>query len=89
MSDLFVELYLDEDVSVLIKPLLMSRGYEVLTTRDVNRLKSSDADQLAFATEQGRSIVTHNHRDFEELEGVHSIGTASCRNHRCFPTQAI
>ena len=64
---LFVRLYLDEDLSVLIKRLLASRGYDILTTQEAAKIGASDADQLAFAIEQGRAIVTHNRRDFDAL----------------------
>ena len=67
MSELFLRLYLDEDVSTLLAALLQSRGYEVLTTRDAGRLGSSDAEQLAFAADQGRTIVTHNRPDYDAL----------------------
>ena len=67
MNQLFVRLYLDEDVSVLIKQLLSSRGYDLLTTQEANHIGASDAEQLRFAAEQGRAIVTHNHGDFEAL----------------------
>lgn len=44
MSDLFIALYLDEDVNVLVAALLRARGYDVLTTREEGRLAASDAD---------------------------------------------
>lgn len=34
MSDVFIRLYLDEDVNVLIADLLKARGFDALTTRD-------------------------------------------------------
>jgi hypothetical protein len=46
---LFIELYLDEDVDVLIADLLRARGFSVLTTRDAGRLHATDEEQLAFA----------------------------------------
>ena len=67
MNHLFVRLYLDEDVSVLIKQLLASRGYDVLTTQEAAMIAAPDPEQLQFASEQGRAIVTHNHGDFEAL----------------------
>lgn len=67
MSRLFVSLYLDEDVSILVGKLLQSRGLAVVTTQQAGRLAGSDADQLAFAAEQRMAILTHNRADFEEL----------------------
>jgi len=64
---LFAELYLDEDVSVRIAEILRGHGYDVHTAREKGRLGTTDAEQLAFAVEQGLVLVTHNRTDFEEL----------------------
>ncbi len=49
MNQLFIELYLDEDVDVLIADLLHVRGFVALTARDAGQLHKSDAEQLAYA----------------------------------------
>lgn len=67
MSHLFICLYLDEDVNVLVANLLSARGFDVLTVRDAGQLQASDENQLAYAIEQKRALVTHNRSDFEEL----------------------
>jgi predicted nuclease of predicted toxin-antitoxin system len=67
MSSLFIRLYLDEDVNVLIADLLKAKGFDVLTVRDAGQLQASDDDQLAYAVNQQRTLVTHNRSDFEEL----------------------
>jgi uncharacterized protein with PIN domain len=67
MTKLFIELYLDEDVDVLLADLLRPRGYDVVTVRDAGRLGLSDDEQLAFATKEGRAVLTHNRLDFEAL----------------------
>lgn len=67
MSGLFIELYLDEDVHVLVAALLRARGFDVKTTRDTGRLAASDADQLAYAADHQRALLTHNRADFESL----------------------
>ena len=67
MMRLFLELYLDEDVDVLITDLLHARGFSVLTTRDAGRLHATDEEQLAFATAAQRTLLTHNRSDFEAL----------------------
>ena len=64
---LFIAIYLDEDVAVLVGELLLRRGFRTLTARDAGRLGKSDDEQLAFATERGMAILTHNRDDFEEL----------------------
>jgi len=60
MSSLFVRLYLDEDVNVLVADLLNARGFDVLTVRDAGKLQASDKEQLAYAVNQQRALVTHN-----------------------------
>jgi predicted nuclease of predicted toxin-antitoxin system len=39
----------------------------VLTARDAGQLHAKDAEQLAYAVSQSRTLVTHNRTDFEEL----------------------
>lgn len=67
MTRLFIELYVDEDVSVLVAELVRARNYDVLTARDAGNLTASDEQQLAFAVQQQRTILTHNRGDFELL----------------------
>lgn len=52
MSQLLIELYLDEDVDVLLADLLRARGFAVQTTREAHQLGRNDADQLAYAAKQ-------------------------------------
>jgi predicted nuclease of predicted toxin-antitoxin system len=68
VSQLFVSVFLDEDVSTLIATLLRSRGYESESTRDAGRLGATDAEQLAFAAGRRMAILTHNRQDSEELD---------------------
>lgn len=67
MSSVFIRLYLDEDVNVLVADLLNARGFDALTVRDAGQLQASDEEQLAYAVNQQRTLVTHNRTDFEEF----------------------
>jgi predicted nuclease of predicted toxin-antitoxin system len=67
VSSLFIRLYLDEDVNILIAELLRARGFDAITTRDAGQLNATDAEQFAFAISQARTLITHNRTDFEEL----------------------
>lgn len=67
MNRLFIELYLDEDVNVLVAELLCGRGFVVVTTRDESQLQNSDSEQLAYAVSQRKTLITHNRADFEAL----------------------
>lgn len=67
MNNLFVHLYLYEDVNILVAKLLKAKGFDALTVRDARKLQISDPEQLNYAVSQQRALVTHNGGDFEEL----------------------
>lgn len=61
-----VKFYTDEDVSSWLVQLLRDSNarYDVVTTKSLNNLGNSDADQVLTATQQHRVLVTHNQDDF-------------------------
>ena len=67
MNRLFIELYLDEDVSVLIADLLRARGLIAVTTQEVGQTGQKDIAQLEYAASQHKTTLTHNRTDFEAL----------------------
>ncbi len=66
-TSIFIRLYFDEDVSVILGEMLRAHGFDVLTTRDAGNLGNSDVAQFDFAAVQNRALLTHNRRDFEAL----------------------
>ncbi|MBX3059496.1 MAG: DUF5615 family PIN-like protein [Anaerolineae bacterium] len=72
MSQLFIELYLDEDVHVVIADLLRGRGFSAITAREAGQLAKSDEEQLAYAISQRRTLLTHNRHDFEALASAYA-----------------
>jgi predicted nuclease of predicted toxin-antitoxin system len=64
---LFAELYLDEDVDVLLAELVAFRGFSVETTIQAGMLGATDVEQLEYAARRDRVLLTHNRRDFERL----------------------
>ena len=62
-----VKLYLDEDVRPLLSRVLRDRGIDCLSTHEAENLERTDAEQLAFAASQGRTLVTFNVKDFVPL----------------------
>jgi hypothetical protein len=64
---IFIELYLDEDVSVLIAELIRARGFSAVTTVEAGNLGRNDLAQLKFAADNQRVFLTHNRVDFEKL----------------------
>jgi len=67
MNGLFISLYLDEDVDVLVADLVRARGFTVITTQQAGNIGASDRQQLAAAVGLQRTLVTHNRTDFELL----------------------
>jgi hypothetical protein len=65
LRPLYLPLYFDEDVSNGVVENLRTRGFDVLSARDGAMLRRTDDEQLAFAIEQRRALVTHNRVDFE------------------------
>ena len=78
MTRLFIELYLDEDVDILVAQLIRARGFAVRTTAEARQLRASDAMQLTYATDQHLTLLTHNRVDFEAL---HNAYVASGQQH--------
>lgn len=64
---LFIHLYLDEDVDVLIADLLRSRGFAATTTLEAGNLNASDSEQFEYASTNDMTILTHNRLDYERL----------------------
>jgi hypothetical protein len=77
----FIDLYLDEDVDVLVAELVRARGFSVTTTRDAGQIGNADAGQLAFAARERKALVTHNRRHFESLARLYGGGTTSLWDH--------
>jgi predicted nuclease of predicted toxin-antitoxin system len=67
VNDLFIEIYLDEDVSVLVAELLRARGFTAVTTQQAGNLGASDRAQIDYATYHQLTLLTHNRSDFELL----------------------
>ena len=67
MTEIFIHLYLDEDVDVLVATLLRSRGFRATTVQQAKQRGRTDSQQLDYATRQRAAILTHNRTDFEDL----------------------
>lgn len=76
---LFIDLYIDEDVSALVAKLIGARAFTALTTLEADKLGATDAEQPEFANSRGMAILTHNRADFEELARQYaSAGRLHC-----------
>ena len=75
MNRLFIELYLDEDVDVLIAGLAVARGFKASTTQESGNTGVRDEQQLAYAVRSQKTLLTHNRVDFERLaEAYYAAG---------------
>jgi hypothetical protein len=71
------QLYLDNDVSLLLVPLLERAGHKVTTTRELGHSAASDEAQLLTAVHRGEVFVTSNRRDFVMLHRAWLLWPAS------------
>ena len=65
MADLRV--VLDEDVSHRLARLLRSQGWDIDSAKELGRLRLTDVQVLLRAAEDGRTLITHNIKDFRSL----------------------
>jgi hypothetical protein len=71
--------YFDQHIHGAVASGLKQHGVDVLTAQEAARCGLSDSDQLAFATAQGRVMVTHD-TDYLVLasSGLDHAGIAWC-----------
>ncbi|NEQ67678.1 MAG: hypothetical protein F6K21_19660 [Symploca sp. SIO2D2] len=74
-----ISYHLDEHIKSVIARELRNRGIDVTTTVEVNLRTKSDDSQLAFASREGRVLVTHDN-DFLKLAvtNTNHSGIAYC-----------
>lgn len=62
-----VKLYLDEDITPVIATVLRSRGYDVVSAHEVDMKGKGDEEQLDYARQNSRALLTFNARHFAPL----------------------
>ena len=78
LEGLLVRLYFDRHIMRRLAADLRDRGYDVLTTEEAGKDTAGDDEQLAFAAEERRAILSFNIRDFAPL---HEQWQAAQRHH--------
>ncbi len=78
LESLFLRLYLDRHIMARLAIDLRGRGFDVLRTEEADKDTATDDEQLAFAAEQRRAILTYNICDFAPL---HDEWQAAARTH--------
>ncbi len=56
--------YGDEDVPVLVARIARDLGVDIVHTEELGRKGASDEEQLLFAAQDGRILLTRNCKDF-------------------------
>lgn len=70
MTGTSIKLFLDEHVWQGLTGALRELGYDALHVCDADRAGMDDDEQLAFAAEQGRVVLTYNIKHFAPLAQV-------------------
>jgi hypothetical protein len=65
--------YLDEDVSYSLVEGMVQVGYDMDSVKDAGNFGLTDARQLDWAVDRGRTIITHNLKDFRLLHEALSL----------------
>jgi hypothetical protein len=66
-----MKFYLDEPLSPKIAAILQKRGLDAVSAHDVKMTGAGDDEQLDFAAQQGRCLVTFNRNDFIQLTRIY------------------
>ncbi len=59
-----MKFYLDADLSPRIAELLRRQGFDAVSAHEVGKLRIPDEDQLLFAAQEGRCVVTRDAQHF-------------------------
>jgi len=62
-----VSFYLDEHIQTSLADALRLRGVDILTTQEARNIGFNDYDQLNYAQEKGRVLLSYNKKDFAKI----------------------
>lgn len=57
MNRIFAEIYLNEDLDVVVADILKALGFEAVIARDADRSRATDPEQLAYAASEYRVLL--------------------------------
>jgi uncharacterized protein with PIN domain len=63
-----IKLYIDEDLTDRIAVTLRRKGFDAVSAHEVNMRGKTDKEQLEYATNQKRVILTRNVKHFVNLQ---------------------
>ena len=72
--------YADENFDYPTVVELRALGHDVVTVQEAGKRGGTDDQVLAYATQDGRAVLTHDRRDFERLHrhDPNHAGIVSC-----------
>jgi hypothetical protein len=70
--------FTDEDIHGDVAALLRAAGFDAVSTPEAGRMGRDDVDQLTWAAQEGRVLVTFNVGDFAR---IHHMWLRNGRNH--------
>jgi predicted nuclease of predicted toxin-antitoxin system len=59
-----ISIFLDEDVYPALSTILQKRGYDVVHAQEIERKGRTDLEQLEFAVEHHRCLISFNVKDY-------------------------
>jgi len=62
--------YIDHDVANEVGRLLRGDGHDVVTVRELGTTRAGDDEHLLAAAQAGRTLLSHNRKDFLLLHGA-------------------
>ena len=62
-----IAFYLDEHIQISLAEALRTRGIDILTTQEAHNIGLEDIQQLAFATQNNRALLSYNKRHFAKI----------------------
>jgi predicted nuclease of predicted toxin-antitoxin system len=77
-------LFLDEDIHFGLAATLRKRGYDVVHAQESGRKGRSDREQLEYAVDDGRCLVSFNVKDFVLLRLINEHTPDTLKNRLIF-----
>jgi hypothetical protein len=78
-----IRFYLDQNILGGVAPGVRSRGIDIVSAQEAGRCGLSDPDQLAFATAEGRVLVTYD----QDVLALHATGIPHAGIAWCHPSK--
>jgi hypothetical protein len=64
---LYIALYTDQDVDAELAQMIRAEGHDAISTYEAGNAGQSDREQLQYAAQHQRALLTHNSKHFDPL----------------------